>query len=102
VIYYQIFKIDQIKEHVKEAQTRDIDSLITGLLEKSSSSSSSSSKPTIIIEEKIDLFLENSSEYCFIIENKYCQEINGILLAALNVNSLNEIYKTKVIGEIVC
>jgi hypothetical protein len=40
------FKIDQIKEHVKEAQTRDIDSLITGLLEKSSS------KPMIIIEEK--------------------------------------------------
>ena len=45
-------KIDQIKEHVKEAQTRDIDSLITGLLEKSSSNAPIVNKEPII-ETKI-------------------------------------------------
>jgi hypothetical protein len=48
----------------------------------------------------IDLFLEYSSEYCFLIENKNNQQISGILLAALNVKSLNEIYKQKFLTKL--
>ena len=50
----------------------------------------------------IDLFLEYSSEYCFLIENRFSQEICGLVVGALNLNSLNEIYKQKNYFEKFC
>lgn len=48
----------------------------------------------------VDLFLEYSSEYCFLIENQVTHEICGIILAALNVARLNEIYKVKFLEKL--
>ena len=48
----------------------------------------------------IDLFLEHSSEYCFLIENKNTQQISGVLLGALNAIKLNNIYMHKCLAKL--
>lgn len=47
----------------------------------------------------IDIYLEHSTRYCYIVENKHTKQIYAILLAALNVNYLNKIYKIKYFNE---